>query len=80
MTAYDFRQFQKDLAAIDEQAPTSTAPMAQAKAEFLELCKRHNLTVADVVGFFPEEEGIEYIMGLLSARKAKKKPNSKTKG
>ena len=71
---YDFRQFQKDLAAIDEQAPISTDPMAKAKAEFLELRKRHNLTVADVVAFFPEEEGVEYIMGLLSARDGKARP------
>ncbi len=75
--AYDFRQFQKDLAAIDEQAPTSTDPMAKAKAEFLALKERHNLTVADVVGFFPEDEGIAYIMGLLSAREEKAKGKKK---
>jgi phage-related protein len=63
---YDFRQFQADLAKIDSQAdPSSNDPMAQAKAEFLELRKRHKLTVADVVAFFPEEEGVEYILSLM---------------
>lgn len=63
--SYDFRQFQKDLAAIDDKSEASKDPMAQAKAEFLELRKRHKLTVADVVAFFPEEEGVEYILSLM---------------
>lgn len=34
--------------------------MEQAKEEFLALRKRYGLTVADVVMFFPEEEGVAY--------------------
>jgi hypothetical protein len=65
MSSYDFRQFQKDLAAIDDKSEAAKDPMAEAKKEFLELRKRHKLTVADVVAFFPEEEGIAYILSLM---------------
>ena len=73
MTKYDFRQFQSDLAAIDRQAEQKRAGaddgagrLAQAKVEFLALRDRYQLTVADVVAFFPEEEGIQYLQGLLA--------------
>lgn len=73
VTKYDFRQFQNDLAAIDRQAEQKRAGaddgadrLAQAKVEFLALCDRYQLTVADVVAFFPEEEGIHYLQGLLA--------------
>ena len=35
------------------------------------LCKRYKLTIADVVAFFPEEEGIAYLQQLISANEAK---------
>ncbi|NII11054.1 2-hydroxyacyl-CoA dehydratase [Oleiagrimonas sp. C23AA] len=73
MSKYDFRQFQNDLAAIDRQAEQSRVGaddgadrLAQAKVEFLALCDRYQLTVADVVAFFPEEEGIQYLQGLIA--------------
>jgi hypothetical protein len=43
-------------------------PMELAKEEFLALRKRYGLTVADVVTFFPEEEGIAYLQQLTAAR------------
>ena len=62
-----YRRFQEELAALDRQA-SARAPaaseedrLASAKADFLELRKRYGLTVADVVAFFPEEEGIVYL-------------------
>lgn len=39
--------------------------LARARAEFLALRDRHELTVADVVAFFPEEEGVAYLQKLL---------------
>ena len=62
-------------------APTSPAPrkrgrpstkaaeaerLARVREEFLALRARHNLTVADVVAFFPEEEGVAYLQSLLA--------------
>ena len=82
-STYDFRQFQEDLAALDRQssAPAKERPMskkdasqsrlAQAKAEFGALRERYGLTVADVVAFFPEEEGIAYLQGLIAGKEAK---------
>jgi hypothetical protein len=81
-----FRRFQEELAALDrkDNAPpaplTGNARMAQAKADFLSLRKRYGLTVADVVAFFPEEEGIAYLQQLIAASEAKplrkKKPKA----
>lgn len=70
-----FRQFQEELAALErkqqaEQASSETAA-ARAKREFLALRDRYKLTVADVVAFFPEEEGIAYLQGLIAASEAK---------
>lgn len=45
--------------------------LAMAREEFLVLRKRHDLTVADVVAFFPEEEGIAYLQQLIVAAQAK---------
>jgi hypothetical protein len=42
-----------------------------AREEFLVLRKRHELSVADVVAFFPEEEGIAYLQQLIAAAQAK---------
>ncbi len=62
-----FRQFQEEPAALDtKRRPTESTPMERAKAEFLALRKHYGLTVTDVVTFFPEEEGISYLAGLMA--------------
>ncbi|HKT30539.1 2-hydroxyacyl-CoA dehydratase [Dyella sp.] len=81
-----FRRFQEELAALDKEieqrSPKSRketakqaaiSAMERAKEEFLALKTRHNLTVADVVAFFPEEEGIAYLQSLI-AQQAEAKP------
>lgn len=44
---------------------------ARVREEFLALRQRHHLSVADVVAFFPEEEGIAYLQALLAAAEQK---------
>jgi hypothetical protein len=72
-----FRRFQEELAAIDRkehlpaEMPGGNVRMAHAKADFLVLRKRYGLTVADVVAFFPEEEGIAYLQQLIVASEAR---------
>jgi hypothetical protein len=72
-----FRRFQEELAAIDRQQEQRTAQtpaeakLAQARSEFLALRERHQLTVADVIAFFPEEEGITYLQQLIAQAEAK---------
>lgn len=81
-----FRRFQEELAALDKEieqrSPKSRketakqaaiSAMERAKEEFLALKARHNLTVADVVAFFPEEEGIAYLQSLI-AQQGEAKP------
>ncbi|GAB3783756.1 2-hydroxyacyl-CoA dehydratase [Dyella agri] len=86
---YDFRQFQTELAALDQSKPepkqaspepkpkplgkkaAEAARIARAREEFLALRARHQLSVADVVAFFPEEEGIAYLQQLLAAAEQK---------
>ncbi len=88
---YDFRQFQAELAALDQGKPEPQQPApapapktrppgkkaaeaerrARAREEFLALRERHQLSVADVVAFFPEEEGIAYLQQLLAAAEQK---------
>jgi hypothetical protein len=63
-----FRRFQAELAALDAVSRAPKTPMEQAKEEFLALKRRYGLTVADVVTFFPEEEGIAYLQHLIAAR------------
>jgi len=94
-----FRRFQEELAALDKEieqrAPVvkprkqtarqaALSAMDRAKQEFLTLRERHNLTVADVVSFFPEEEGIAYLQSLIAQAAAKprrgRKPKSSTTG
>lgn len=89
-STYDFRQFQEELAALDrkndtqgKEKPTPKKEsarnrLAQAKAEFTALRERYGLTVADVVVFFPEEEGIVYLQRLIAEQEAKPKRRSKT--
>jgi hypothetical protein len=72
-----FRRFQEELAALDRKQeqlsskPLGSTRLEHAKSEFLALCKRYELTIADVIAFFPEEEGIAYLQQLISANEAK---------
>lgn len=79
---YDFHQFQTELSALDTSQPASPpaaatpvvnpkSRLARAKVEFLALRERYQLTVADVVAFFPEEDGIAYLQTLIAAGAAK---------
>ncbi|WNL46310.1 2-hydroxyacyl-CoA dehydratase [Dyella sp. BiH032] len=80
-----FRRFQEELAELERKKdadagqPTGATRMARAKEEFLDLRKRYGLTVADVVAFFPEEEGIGYIQSLIAASEAKPRRGRKPK-
>jgi len=70
-----YRQFQEELAALDKEQDqrrqrTKELPMERAKREFLALRDRYGLNVADVVAFFPEEEGVAYLQGLIAAAEA----------
>lgn len=70
-----FRQFQEELAALDREKDkrrqeTSETLQERARREFLALRERYQLSVADVVAFFPEEEGIAYLQGLIAASKS----------
>lgn len=40
--------------------------LVRVREEFLALRAKHNLSVADVVAFFPEEEGVAYLQSLLA--------------
>jgi molybdopterin converting factor small subunit len=87
---YDFRQFQEELAKLEQkvekQKPAkplskkeaAAQRLAMAREEFLGLRKRHELTVADVVAFFPEEEGIAYLQELIAASQAKPRRTRKS--
>lgn len=72
-----FRRFQEELAALDSKnepsssKTTSLTRLDHARADFLALRRRYGLTVADVVAFFPEEEGIAYLQQLIVANEAK---------
>ena len=85
---YDFRQFQAELAALEQARPEPKSKpqpkpkplgkkaaeaerIARARDEFLALRTRHQRSVADVVAFFPEEEGIAYLQQLLAAAEQK---------
>lgn len=46
--------------------PKKIDPLAGAREEFEALRVRYSLSVADVVAWFPEEEGIAYLQGLLA--------------
>lgn len=47
--------------------PKKVDPLAGAREEFDALRLRYNLTVADVVAWFPPEEGIAYLQNLLAS-------------
>ncbi|MEO5813166.1 MAG: 2-hydroxyacyl-CoA dehydratase [Rhodanobacter sp.] len=86
---YDFQQFQEELARLERKVEKQQVAKPQgkkaaaaqrneiARAEFLVLRKRHDLTVADVVAFFPEEEGIAYLQELIAAAQAKPRRKAK---
>jgi hypothetical protein len=82
-----FRRFQEELAALDKQKSeqriskkqAALSAMERAKEEFLALKERHKLSVADVVAFFPEEEGIAYLQGLIAQADAKPRRGRKPK-
>lgn len=70
-----FRQFQEELAALDREKEqqrrrATETPMEGARREFLALRDHYGLSVADVVAFFPEEEGVAYLQGLIAAAEA----------
>jgi hypothetical protein len=91
---YDFRQFQEELAALDrknntpdntpdKEKPTpkkesAEARLERAKAEFTALRERYKLTVAHVIAFFPEEEGVAYLQTLIAEQEGK--PRRRAKG
>jgi hypothetical protein len=87
-----FRRFQEELAALEKQIEHRTPPpkkqtakqaalsaMERAREEFLTLRERYKLSVADVVAFFPEEEGIAYLQALIAQAQAKPRRGRKPK-
>ncbi|MET0504994.1 MAG: 2-hydroxyacyl-CoA dehydratase [Luteibacter sp.] len=58
--------------------PPKVDPLAPARAEFEALRLRYQLSVADVVAWFPPEEGIAYLQGLIASTEPKpRKPRTK---
>lgn len=81
-----FRRFQEELAALDKQIeqrkPSKQAAlsaMERAREDFLALKERYKLSVADVIAFFPEEEGIAYLQGLIAQSQARPRRGRKPK-
>lgn len=85
-----FRRFQEELAALDKQIEdrstkrktakqAAMSAMEKARQEFLALQARYKLSIADVVSFFPEEEGIAYLQGLIAQAEAKPRRGRKPK-
>lgn len=78
MTDLTFKQFQEELRKLDGTPPPKPVgkPLTKkeiearrvekARADFQALRERHDLSLETVVGFFPEEEGVAYLRGLLS--------------
>lgn len=69
------RRFQEELAALDHPKPALTREqlLLIARTEFLNLQRRYSLSVADVVGFFPADEGVEYLRQLIDASSTKRR-------
>lgn len=58
--------------------PKKVDPKAEARAAFEAVRIRYELTVADVVSWFPEEEGIAYLQALIASAEPKpRKPRKK---
>lgn len=76
------RRFQEELAALDQPktALTREQQLLIARTEFLDLQRRYDLSVADVIGFFPADEGVEYLRQLINAstpqRRRRSQPTS----
>lgn len=58
--------------------PPKVDPLAPARAEFDALRQRYNLSVADVVAWFPPEEGIAYLQSLIAASEPKPRRRRKS--
>lgn len=56
--------------------PKKVDPLAGAREEFDALRQRYNLTVADVVAWFPPEEGIAYLQGLLEVKPRRRRKSA----
>lgn len=52
--------------------------MEQARKEFLTLRQRYELSVADVMAFFPEEEGVAYLQTLLAEPQPRRRRRKST--
>lgn len=72
------RRFQEELAALDHPKPALTREqqLLIARTEFLDLQRRYDLSVADVIGFFPADEGIEYLRQLIDTPVPKRRRKS----
>jgi hypothetical protein len=55
--------------------PPKVDPLADARAAFEALRVSYGLTVADVVAWFPEEEGVAYLQALIA--RAEPKPRKR---
>lgn len=60
--------------------PPKVDPLAAARAEFDALRLRHGLTVADVVSWFPEDEGVAYLQSLIAASEPRPRRRRKAAG
>jgi hypothetical protein len=85
-----FRRFQEELAALDKQIEerstkrktakqAAMSAMERAREDFLALRAHYKLSLADVVSFFPEEEGIAYLQALIAQSEAKPRRGRKPK-
>jgi hypothetical protein len=51
--------------------PPKVDPLADARVAFEALRVRYGLTVADVVAWFPEEQGVAYLQALIASAEPK---------
>jgi len=68
------RRFQDELANLERESQTraieAANPALRARREFEQLRRAYNLTVADVLGFFPEDEAVAYLIDLMELQVA----------
>jgi hypothetical protein len=68
------RRFQDELANLERDSQTRAIeeanPVLRARREFEQLRRAYNLTVADVLGFFPEDEAVAYLVKLIELQSA----------
>jgi len=64
------RRFQEELAGLEREKMARVAeeanPRLRAQREFDALRHEYRLTVADVLTFFPQEEAVAYLAGLMN--------------